>query len=247
MTDSATRTAIVVPCYNEAARLRPRVLGELADVVACDVIAVDDGSTDATAALLTTVAGDDERVSTLRLPRNRGKGEAVRQGLLAAVALGYQVVGYCDADFATPPAEMARLATACAAGHVVVLGSRVGLLGHEIDRSLGRHYAGRVFATFSSIVLGFQVYDTQCGAKMFRSGAALEAAIASPFTSRWAFDVELLGRLAHSHRSVEQFLEVPLDRWHDVVGSKLSFGASLRSTADLALIRRSLAHYRRTR
>ena len=77
----------------------------------------------------------------------------------------------------------------------VVIGSRVGLLGHDIDRSLRRHYLGRIFATVSSAVLDLPVYDTQCGAKAFRVTPALRAALADPFTSRWAFDVELLGRL----------------------------------------------------
>ena len=245
MTSLGSKVAIVVPCYNEADRLRVAALGELADAARCHVVVVDDGSTDATATMLADAAEVDTRVHVVHRFRNRGKGEAVRQGLLWAVAGGYDVVGYCDADFATPANELARLVEACHAGNVVVLGSRVGLLGHRIDRSLPRHYSGRVFGTFSSIILGFQVYDTQCGAKVFRVGPALRAAIDRPFASRWAFDVELLGRLAHQHGSVADFLEVPLLEWHDVAGSKLSLGASLRATADLFRIRRALVRHRR--
>lgn len=245
MTPSDTRVAIVVPCYNEAGRLRVEALCVLAETARCHVVVVDDGSTDATAALLAEAAAADARVHVLPQARNRGKGEAVRQGLLWATDAGYDMVGFCDADFATPAHELARLVEACHAGNAVVLGSRVGLLGHEIERSLPRHYTGRVFGTLSSIILGFQVYDTQCGAKVFQAGRALRAAIDEPFASRWAFDVELLGRLAHQHGSTAEFLEVPLLEWHDVAGSKLSLSASLRATADLFRIRRALVRHRR--
>lgn len=235
---------MVVPCFNEAARLGGETLRTLAATAQCDIIAVDDGSSDGTAEILDGLATDDDRIRVIRQRRNRGKGEAVRVGLLAAIAEGYDYVGFCDADFATPVAELSRLVQICCDGKLeVVVGSRVGLLGHEIDRSLARHYTGRVFGTISSLVLGFQIYDTQCGAKVFKVGPALRAAVATPFASRWAFDVELLGRLAHHHRGLSGFLEVPLVRWHDVAGSKLSLAASLRSTADLLRIRRALRGY----
>jgi len=233
------RIAVVVPCYNEAARLDPHELIRLADAIAGDVIVVDDGSTDGTADLIDR-AVQDPRVSVLRLPRNRGKAEAVRHGLQAAVEREYDITGYCDADFATPVEEVARIVCACAGGSAVVLGSRVGLMGHGIVRSPVRHYTGRVFATCSSLVLGFQVYDTQCGAKAFRVDNALRAAIAAPFVSRWAFDVELLGRLAHARGGVDDFLELPLTRWHDAAGSKLTWRASARAAADLWRIRAEL-------
>lgn len=242
---AGTTVAMIVPCYNEAARLREPTLVELARMVPCDVVAVDDGSTDITGDMLATAAAAHQQLHHVSLGRNRGKGEAVRQGLLWAISAGYEVVGFCDADFATPVSDVASLVDACTDQRVVVLGSRVALLGHHIERSLPRHYTGRVFGTLSSIVLGFQVYDTQCGAKVFRNTPQLRVALAEPFSSRWAFDVELLGRLAHAYQGVDTFLEVPLQHWHDVAGSKLSPTASLRSTADLLRIRRALARYRR--
>jgi hypothetical protein len=123
----------------------------------------------------------------------------------------------------------------------VVMGARVGLLGHAIERSMVRHYLGRVFATASSIVLDLDVYDTQCGAKVFRAGPALSAALAEPFVSRWVFDVELLSRLHKGRAGVSglpasAFLEVPLSEWHDVHGTKLGARSALRAVADLARI-----------
>ena len=89
------------------------------------------------------------------------------------------------------------------------------MLGYDIDRSAVRHYLGRVFATAASLILQARVYDTQCGAKLFRAGPALSDALATPFLSRWAFDVEFLGRLLIGSPAVPPLplsavVEVPL-------------------------------------
>lgn len=239
----ALSTTVVVPCYNEAARLRPDLVRDLAAACDAHVLLVDDGSTDGTAALLAELAAGDPRVSVHTMPRNSGKAEAVRHGLLAAMADGARLVAFADADFATPPAEVARLVRRCRdEQRPVVIGSRVDLLGHRIHRNELRHYTGRLFATITSIVLGFDVYDTQCGAKVFAVSPTLERALATPFLGRWSFDVELLGRLAVN--GTDGFLEVPLQEWHEVGGSKLGLGGSMRATFELLLVRRALRRYR---
>jgi dolichyl-phosphate beta-glucosyltransferase len=243
---------VVVPCYNEARRLDFTRLDALAGAAGTRTLPVDDGSTDDTAALLAKLADTDpERYRVLSLGTNRGKGEAVRQGMLAAVAGGADLVAYCDADFATPPAEVARLVNALRADDrvEVVLGSRVAMMGTDIRRSALRHYTGRLFATAGSLVLGVPVYDTQCGAKAFRVTDALRAALAEPFVSRWAFDVELLGRLLAGHDGAtatgdERFIELPLRQWREPGGSKLTTASALQAGVDLVRIRRAL-HRRR--
>lgn len=238
------RVAVVVPCFNEQRRLAPHLVAELIEVGGCDLVLVDDGSTDGTLGLLESLAAETERITVLALEVNSGKAEAVRRGLVAAVDAGYDIVGYADADFATPPGEIARLIDLCRAdGRRVVIGSRVGLLGHHIDRSAMRHYTGRVFGTLGSLLLGFQVYDTQCGAKLFRVDEAFRAAIGAGFVSRWSFDVELLGRLA-TPRGTAGFLEVPLTTWREVGGSKLNIISSIKATAELWTIHRSLRRWR---
>jgi dolichyl-phosphate beta-glucosyltransferase len=245
MTASCT---VVVPCFNEATRLDPAQVAELVTSADARVLLVDDGSTDDTVAVLDKLAASDpDRCEVLALGTNRGKGEAVRHGLLAAVASGADLVAYCDADFATPPAEVARLVATLRADHRVgvVLGSRVALMGSDIRRSAFRHYTGRLFATASSLVLGVPVYDTQCGAKAFRVTDALQQALASPFVSRWAFDVELLGRLlqesaTHPPAGAHRFVELPLHQWREPGGSKLTARAGLRASVDLVRIRRVL-------
>lgn len=232
---------VVVPCYNEAERLDEAQVRQLLEDARVSVLFVDDGSRDATAEVLRGIRAraPEGRVQVEILPENRGKAEAVRRGLSLALARGDEVVGYVDADFATPPREILRLADELeATGAQVALGSRVARLGAAIDRKPARHYLGRAFATTASIVLGLMVYDTQCGAKLFRDGPALRHALSVPFSSRWSFDVELLGRLLAGADGVEpvrpaQMIEVPLTTWVDVEGSKLGGKAALRAGLDL--------------
>jgi dolichyl-phosphate beta-glucosyltransferase len=237
---------IVVPCFDEADRLDTVVLRDLASAIQGRVLIVDDGSTDDTAALAREAAEEHpEQLGVLVMERNGGKGEAVRRGLQTALHDGASLAGYYDADLATPPAEMARLVEVLRADPALVgvLGARVALLGHHIERSAARHYLGRLFATASSLVLGLAVYDTQCGAKVFRDGPALRAALATPFASRWAFDVELLGRLVRASGGRDggvRLREVPLEAWHDVGGSKLRPPDAVTAGLDLLRVRRSL-------
>lgn len=224
-------TVLVVPCYDEERRLQfDRFRDFVARSNAVRLLFVDDGSRDNTAAVIQRFCEAwSDRAALLKLPRNCGKAEAVRRGVLAGIDSGASFVGFWDADLATP-LEAADLLLAEFAEHPavdLVMGSRVLLLGRTIERSPVRHYAGRSFATVVSLLLDLEVYDTQCGAKLFRSTPSLQRVFARPFLSRWIFDVEVLARLAidHAHggelpltRCVREF---PLPVWRDVAGSKI--------------------------
>jgi glycosyltransferase involved in cell wall biosynthesis len=242
-------TVFVVPCFNEAARLREEDF--LTGTGHLGLLFVDDGSVDKTADLLERiVARMGGRASLLRLERNCGKGEAVRQGMLAAVAAGATIVGYADADLSTPAEELVRLAEEMSSRtEAVLMGSRIMILGTDIERRPMRHYLGRFFAAGASLALNLKVYDTQCGAKLFRATPTLRAAIAEPFLSRWAFDVELIGRLllpstAGAYTS-HDFVEAPLKKWRDVAGSKLRPFDAGRAWIDLLRIAWRLRPLRR--
>lgn len=251
------RATLVIPCFNEAPRLdREGFVSLLADP-GLDLLFVDDGSTDGTADMLRGLAeAHPGRIGWLGLPHNAGKAEAVRRGLVHALAAQPEppaLVGYADADLATPPAELLRLFAVLRDGDAaVVLGSRVALLGREVYRKPLRHYLGRIFATAASLTLQTDVYDTQCGAKVFRVSPALEAALAEPFSSRWVFDVELLGRLLTGTADAaplptSAFHEEPLRVWRDITGSKLRGYHMLGAVTDLARIGRELARRRKAR
>lgn len=241
--------AIVVPCYNEANRLELPRFATLLERAGVRLVFVDDGSTDDTLKLLRRFATLHARVDVVAATRNGGKGEAVRVGMRRAIADGAEFVGFSDADLATPPEELLRLVgVAVSTRHDAVLGSRVARAGASIERRPTRHYLGRVFATYASLVLGASIYDTQCGAKFFRVTPTLARALEEPFVSRWVFDVELLGRLAYDPVAPvpeSALLEVPLDAWRDVAGSHIRVTAVPRIAADIVRATRSLGGLRR--
>jgi glycosyltransferase involved in cell wall biosynthesis len=223
MTKSLT---LVIPCYREAARLEPARFLEFLDATeATRLLFVDDGSPDDTPTVLAELATRrPARIEVLTLAENVGKGEAVRRGLSAALDQPVELVGFWDADLATPLAlvESFRATLSSRPDVAWVLGSRWRGLGRNIERDPVRHYLSRVFATVVSLMLGLPVYDTQCGAKVFRANPLLREVLSQPFLSRWIFDVEMLARLIREHRRgrapepCQILCELPLDRWrHD--------------------------------
>jgi glycosyltransferase involved in cell wall biosynthesis len=226
-----SRAIIVVPCYNEARRFDPRIFQAFArEHRHLRFLFVNDGSTDGTLELLEDLGrSDPDRFAVCDLPENRGKAEAVRQGLLRAFEADPDYLGYWDADLATP---LDAILTFCALldsrpDIEMVFGARVSLLGRSVERRALRHYLGRIFATASSLALGIGFYDTQCGAKLFRASHEIMGLFQSRFATRWIFDVEIIARLIATRRGthrarVDQVVyEFPLHAWRDVAGSKV--------------------------
>lgn len=243
---------LVVPCYNEAGRLpRDAFLAFVRSRPGTVVLFVNDGSTDNTANVLRELAdAAGPCVQVLDFPGNRGKAEAVRQGLVAGLDAGAAFVGYWDADLSTPLDAVARFMAIFGRRPQVdiVMGARVQLLGRDVQRRLFRHYAGRVFATAASLALGVRVYDTQCGAKIFRASEAVAAVFQSPFRSAWAFDVEILARYISAtgpSDAESRLYELPLQAWRDVPGSKVKLRHGLRAAWDLWRIRSAMRSVRR--
>lgn len=237
-------SAIVIPCYNEAERLSvDEFVRALDGEPGVDFCFVDDGSTDKTIEVVYALRnGRDDRVFVVQLPSNQGKAEAVRRGVLHMLGQhDYGVVGYWDADLSTPLSELPRLLDVISANdrYVMLSGCRIRRLGAQIHRHWYRHYLGRVFATVVSLLLKLPTYDTQCGAKLFRSPYAASI-FEQPFVSRWFFDVELFCRveqLLGNSAAAERILEAPLESWMEKKGSKLRLRDYLRVPVDLQKIR----------
>jgi hypothetical protein len=172
---------------------------------------------------------------------NAGKGEAVRNGMLHVLASApSRFIGFWDADLATPLSAVQDFLELVEnrPDIDIILGSRVKLLGREIHRRPLRHYLGRVFATCASLTLGMPVYDTQCGAKLFRVTPILGEVLQRPFLSRWIFDVELIARFLTRDASMcKRMYEFPLYEWRDVAGSKVKPADFLRAITELWVIR----------
>jgi len=240
-------SAIVIPCFNEEKRLDraafAQFAGETPDV---SFVFVDDGSSDGTRRILDELAEAlPGRASVVALEVNSGKAEAVRHGVIRAVEGQPSYVGYWDADLATPLGVIQDFSQLLDTHPELqmIMGARVQLLGRCIERSPLRHYAGRLAATAISTVLGLRVYDTQCGAKLFRTDAARDL-FAEPFRTRWIFDAEIIARLiarlrAHASPTARDAIyEYPLRAWMDVRGSKVGPSDYLRAAVDLLRIYR---------
>ena len=239
-TDRQPALSFVVPAYNEEARLGDllaRLIGFSAtQSYAIEIIVVDDGSADGTAALVRDAGGQPAASVTLRViqhERNRGKGAAVRTGALAAAG---ETILYIDADLATSPEETPKLLEALDAGADVAIGSRVRPGGGDMRASqpAWRRIGGRLFALVRRRLLLADVEDTQCGFKAFRRSAA-QALFSRQQLDGWTFDAELLYLAQRLGLSVRQ---VPVD-WHHVEGSRFQLGAgsAFREVRDLLRIR----------
>lgn len=234
------RVTLVVPCYNEEKRLDTAAFREfrLPDQQ-LEFLFVNDGSTDNTLQVIQALPG-----RVLNLERNSGKAEAVRRGFLKALESNPDLVGFWDADLATPLGELAGFLNILSSRPEIemVFGARVRLLGREISRNPSRHYIGRAGATLISSSLGLAVYDTQCGAKLFRSSDTLRDVFSTPFLSRWIFDVEIIARFVQRwgrDRVARALYEYPVMEWHDVKGSKVKSRDFIRALGDLWKIRRA--------
>ena len=173
-------------------------------------------------------------------PKRSGSGCCAR----SRVAVRY--AGYWDADLATPLSEIPRFIAyaRCTSANATSASGRVYSCSAEpYIGGAYRHYIGRLFATAASAAVRLPVYDTQCGAKLFRVSPAMRALFEEPFLGRWTFDVEIIARLTQQcageqRRPRDLMYELPLDEWRDIDGSKvhpLDFFAAL---IELGRIRR---------
>ena len=235
------KTCIVIPCYNEALRLDFGVFESFIKASnSINFLFVNDGSVDNTLELLQQFKSKQaQRISVLDMSKNVGKAEAVRKGILeASKNKSYEFVGFWDADLSTPLTEIVNfLSLVIDPKKNIAMGSRMKRLGATVERKASRHLFGRVFSTFSSIILKLPVYDTQCGAKLFR--ADLCVLFEEKFITKWLFDVELLARYRNKfgvEGALKDIIEVPVGSWIEKGGSKLKLTHMIKVPIELLSI-----------
>jgi dolichyl-phosphate beta-glucosyltransferase len=230
--------SIVIPAYNESIRLGktlPRVLDYLnKNVAEAELIVVDDGSSDDTAATASESLQESGNTltSVISYRSNLGKGRAVRLGLLASRA---NIALFSDADLSTPITEIPKLVEPIQQGECdLAFGSRAlnrSLIG--VHQSWRREQGGRVFNLAVRLATGLPFWDTQCGFKAFRMKVCRPIVEAATI-DRFGFDVELL---YVAYRAGLRLKEVPV-RWDHYEGSKVSLaGDSLKMLGEVGLIR----------
>jgi dolichyl-phosphate beta-glucosyltransferase len=240
---------IVVPCFNEAARWSPDYWTAMFGLGEVRWIFVDDGSSDGTGELLDRLTASFA-VEVIHLSRNRGKAEAVRQGMIMTLDTSpeLEAVGYMDADGAFSVDDVRVMVSAfrdrCRMNSRektnsfdAVWSSRVALAGRDIRRSMTRHYIGRAVATAVSIGQPQMPYDTQSGLKLFAPTPALSVCLDAEFRTRWLFELELLARWTAGAGAPMRVWEVPLNYWHDVPGSKIRGTEVVRVLRELAIVK----------
>lgn len=233
--------SIVIPAYNETARIERA----LSSVSACirkrdwdaEVLVVDDGSTDNTAALVEAWSVEHPEVRLIRNERNRGKGYSVRNGMLRASG---EIVMFTDADLSSPIEEAERLFAAITAGADVAIGSR-WLTGKRIvhKQPLYRRFFGRCFNALTRSIMRLPFADTQCGFKAFRREAA-QLVFSLQRIERWGFDPEILfigikrglritevpvtwghderSRISYLRDGMQMLIELAYVRWNALTG-----------------------------
>jgi dolichyl-phosphate beta-glucosyltransferase len=226
--------SLVVPAYNEADRLPPSLarMREYLDASAeeYEVIVVDDGSRDGTSAAVEHAAVSWPQLQLLRLERNRGKGAALRAGMLAARG---DHRAFSDADLSTPLEELAKLRSRLQGECQVAIASRAGGADIEVHQPLRRELMGKTYNVLLRMLVLPGIHDSQCGFKVFTDTAAI-ACFEPLQTPRFGFDAEVLLR---ARRRGWRIAEVPV-RWRHVEASRVGpLRDASRMLLDLILLR----------
>ena len=250
-------TSIVVPCFNEETRIPIEYWRDLINrSIHVNWLFIDDGSQDKTFEILEDICLGSS-AKTLRLPKNVGKGNAIRQGFLTVLEENpeIKVIGYLDSDGAFSSQDVVNLVKKASDPDNfsvksipdAVISSRVSLSGRFIERKKSRHYLGRIIATFLTQKWIDAPYDTQSGFKLFNNSQSFQNSIKKEFSTKWFVDIELLTRIGISNKGKLVIWEEPLNFWRDVNGSKLGFTSYPRIFVEIVVARKLVLKFIRKR
>jgi glycosyltransferase involved in cell wall biosynthesis len=227
--------SIVIPAYNESARIGATLQAVLACVRQrgwnAEVIVVDDGSHDSTAEIVRAFAQNAPELRMIHNPGNRGKGYSVRNGILQSLG---EVVMFTDADLSAPIEEADGLFAAIAGGADIAIGSRwLERTRQSIRQPLYRQFFGRCFNVVTHAVMGLPYADTQCGFKAFTRAAA-QTVFQLQTIERWGFDPEIL---FIARKRGYRVVEVPVSWAHDERTRISYLRDGTRMLQDIAIVR----------
>lgn len=231
------KTAIIFPCFNEQNRIKAsdfqKFINQEKNIY---FIFVNDGSTDYTQNILNSICNHHrDKSHIIRLNKNKGKAEAIRQGIIHAQKIKrIEIIGFMDADLSTPLKEIKNLITPLNQDISFVFASRIKFFGVDIKRTTFRHLIGRVFATFASKYLNTAIYDTQCGAKFFTIKVATKL-FEEKFRTKWLFDIEIFLRF-FKYFDKHNMREVPLQTWFEIPDSKLKIIHVFRIFSEMMIL-----------
>jgi len=229
---------IVIPCYNEEKGLiiekYSRFIEENQEILICFV---NDGSTDNTLEIIEGLKTRyPNQVVVHNLVKNVGKAEAIRNGMhFCNENHQFDYIAYLDADLATSLEECLSMTSYLNDNIRFVFGSRIKRIGAVIERNYFRFLVGRIIATSISYILKLDVYDTQCGCKVFSKELAT-VVFKDAFVSKWLFDVEIFDRIIKFYgrdKVLKKMMEVPLVKWIDAGDSKVKTSYFFKLWVDL--------------
>ena len=227
---------IVVPCYNEGSRLEPDLfILFLEKNTHIRILFVNDGSKDNTLDVLKTITELDN-AELINCKQNYGKAKAVQIGINHLINEDIKYIGFWDADLSTPISEIINFIRILDNNNSLsgVIGSRILRLGNKIIYKKRRRYYGRflMFILYFGPLKNIPVYDSQCGAKLFRKYYG-KIIFEKPILTNWLFDIEILMRLDKLTTVKESVFELPLNEWVHKSDSKIGFKDSLSIIKDL--------------
>lgn len=213
----------LIPFYNEEKRIKIEkyieIFNENKSII---FFLIDDGSDDNTHEILKVLALNRNNVILKRNKYNLGKAETIRIGFLELSLENYQYVGFFDSDLSTPFNEFLRIKEIAIINNLqLVFASRIKLLGNKIQRNRFRHFFSRIVLTIINLIFKLNIYDTQCGCKIF-SKEIVDQLFKKKFETKWLFDIEIFIRF-FNYINTNLIKEVPINEWKEIKGSKIKY------------------------